>query len=299
MMIHQREDHLGLTLSLNFQTETHQPSSSSSPLKLNQTPSTTHSHFNLLHNTSLPKQTSDRSLFETCRVETRSFLKGIDVNRLPAMMVEMEEEAAVSSPNSTISSSLSGKRRSLERSELGNSDDIIDCDDEDGDNSRKKLRLSKDQAAILEDSFKEHNTLNPKQKLALAKRLGLRPRQVEVWFQNRRARTKLKQTEVDCEFLKRCCENLTEENRRLQKEVQDLRALKSSPQFYMQMAPPTTLTMCPSCERVSAPPSSAASPSTTPVQPRHSTSNHHRVPFNPWAIAPAAPQPLNAVHHRS
>jgi homeobox-leucine zipper protein len=67
-------------------------------------------------------------------------------------------------------------------------------------------------------------------------------------------RTKLKQTEVDCEFLKRCCENLTEENRRLQKEVQELRALKLSPQFYMQMTPPTTLTMCPSCERVAAPP---------------------------------------------
>ena len=94
-------------------------------------------------------------------METRSFLKGIDVNRLPTMTVDMEEEAGVSSPNSTISS-VSGKRRSLERSELGNnSDDLIDCDDEDGDNSRKKLRLSKDQAAILEDSFKEHNTLNP------------------------------------------------------------------------------------------------------------------------------------------
>ncbi|PQP92305.1 homeobox-leucine zipper protein HOX11-like isoform X2 [Prunus yedoensis var. nudiflora] len=92
-----------------------------------------------------------------------------------------------------------------------------DEDDINGSNTRKKLRLSKEQSAFLEESFKEHHTLNPKQKLALAKQLNLRPRQVEVWFQNRRARTKLKQTEVDCEFLKRCCETLTEENRRLHK----------------------------------------------------------------------------------
>lgn len=64
-------------------------------------------------------------------------------------------------------------------------------------------------------------------------------------------RTKLKQTEVDCEYLKRCCETLTEENKRLQKEVQELRALKSSKPFYMQL-PATTLTMCPSCERVAS-----------------------------------------------
>ncbi|XP_042427506.1 homeobox-leucine zipper protein HOX17-like [Zingiber officinale] len=125
----------------------------------------------------------------------------------------------------------------------------ISDEDEDGDGCRKKLRLSRDQSAVLEDSFKEHTTLNPKLKAALAKQLNLRPRQVEVWFQNRRARTKLKQTEVDCEFLKKCCENLTEENRRLHKEVQELRALKLSPQVYMQMTPPTTLTMCPSCDR--------------------------------------------------
>ncbi|KAJ0770004.1 putative leucine zipper, homeobox-associated [Helianthus annuus] len=74
-------------------------------------------------------------------------------------------------------------------------------------------------------------------------------------------RTKLKQTEVDCEYLKRCCDTLTEENRRLQKEVNELRALKLSPQFYMNMNPPTTLTMCPQCERVAVSSSSSSSSS--------------------------------------
>ncbi|MQL75930.1 hypothetical protein Taro_008302 [Colocasia esculenta] len=123
--------------------------------------------------------------------------------------------------------------------------------DEEEGNARKKLRLTKDQSALLEDRFKEHSTLNPKQKQALAKQLNLRPRQVEVWFQNRRARTKLKQTEVDCEFLKRCCESLTDENRRLQKELQELRALTFAQPLYMQL-PAATLTMCPSCERMAA-----------------------------------------------
>ncbi|OIV95456.1 hypothetical protein TanjilG_06918 [Lupinus angustifolius] len=137
---------------------------------------------------------------------------------------------------------LSRKRREEDGEERGS-------DDDENGSTRKKLRLSKDQSAFLEESFKEHTTLNPKQKLALAKQLNLRPRQVEVWFQNRRARTKLKQTEVDCEYLKRCCETLTEENRKLHKELQELRALKTSQPFYMQL-PATTLTMCPSCEKV-------------------------------------------------
>lgn len=62
-------------------------------------------------------------------------------------------------------------------------------------------------------------------------------------------RTKLKQTEVDCEFLKKCCETLTDENRRLHKELQELKALKIAQPLYMQL-PAATLTMCPSCERI-------------------------------------------------
>ncbi|CAN4078017.1 unnamed protein product [Withania somnifera] len=275
-MMVEKED-LGLSLSLSFPDNSNKNTANKNH-QLNLSP------FNIMHKTSWTDSlflSSDQNS-DPCRVETRAFLKGIDVNRLPAM-ADADEEAGLSSPNSTISS-VSGNKRS-ER-EANNCDQEHEMergsDDEDGETSRKKLRLSKDQSAILEENFKEHNTLNPKQKLALAKRLGLRPRQVEVWFQNRRARTKLKQTEVDCELLKRCCENLTEENRRLQKEVQELRALKLSPQFYMQMTPPTTLTMCPSCERVAGPhPSSSTPVGQAQPMPR---------PFNLWA---------NALHPRS
>ncbi|KAK6149231.1 hypothetical protein DH2020_016756 [Rehmannia glutinosa] len=155
-------------------------------------------------------------------------------------------------------------------------------DEEENGMARKKLRLSKEQSAFLEQSFKEHNTLNPKQKLALAKHLNLRPRQVEVWFQNRRARTKLKQTEVDCEYLKRCCETLTEENRRLQKEVQELRALKASKPFYMQL-PATTLTMCPSCERVAPTTTNTttAAANNNPTKHLSLSSSHHHQSHHP------------------
>ncbi|CAM0951616.1 unnamed protein product [Alopecurus aequalis] len=152
-------------------------------------------------------------------------------------------------------------------------------DEDDSGSARKKLRLSKEQAAFLEESFKEHSTLNPRQKVALAKQLNLRPRQVEVWFQNRRARTKLKQTEVDCEYLKRCCETLTEENRRLQKELAELRALKTVHPFYMNL-PATTLSMCPSCERVAS--NSAPASATAPAAAQASAPT-------PGGIGPAAP----------
>ncbi|KAL2232854.1 UNVERIFIED_CONTAM: Homeobox-leucine zipper protein HOX17 [Sesamum indicum] len=101
-------------------------------------------------------------------------------------------------------------------------DDSINCSK---DFSRKKLRLTRDQITLLEDSFRQHTTLNTAQKQTLAEKLNLKPRQVEVWFQNRRARTKLKQTEVDREFLKKNCERLSEENRRLKKELTELRSL--------------------------------------------------------------------------
>ncbi|CAN6196127.1 unnamed protein product [Urochloa humidicola] len=130
--------------------------------------------------------------------------RGFDVNRAPSLSVagaaaEDDEEqddaagagagaavaAASSSPNNSAGSfptGLGGGGGGGDRAGSRASDE------DDGGSARKKLRLSKEQSAFLEESFKEHATLNPKQKQALAKQLNLRPRQVEVWFQNRRAR---------------------------------------------------------------------------------------------------------------
>ncbi|KAK9742756.1 hypothetical protein RND81_03G195500 [Saponaria officinalis] len=170
----------------------------------------------------------------------------------------------VDSPNSTLSSA-TGKRAGCFRG-----GDVISDDDEGGSagggggnnrdgSERKKLRLSKEQIIVLEQAFREHTTLNTKQKMTLARQVNLRPRQVEVWFQNRRARTKLKQTEVDCEYLRRFCESLTEQNRKLQKEVQELRSLKLPP-GHGKNHPGSTVSMCPSCKAVSV--SSSSAPST-------------------------------------
>ncbi|KAK6136986.1 hypothetical protein DH2020_029271 [Rehmannia glutinosa] len=70
----------------------------------------------------------------------------------------------------------------------GSKEDDDDCKFSMDFSSRKKLRLTRDQTTLLEDSFKHQTTLNTAQKQALAEKLNLKPRQVEVWFQNRRAR---------------------------------------------------------------------------------------------------------------
>lgn len=113
--------------------------------------------------------------------DARSFLRGLDVNRTPPSAAAAaatadcyEEENGVSSPNSTVSS-ISGKRSEREAAlggEEAEEGDRDSCsrgggsDDDDGGNgsgdaSRKKLRLTKDQSLVLEETFKEHNTLNP------------------------------------------------------------------------------------------------------------------------------------------
>lgn len=99
--------------------------------------------------------------------------KGTSLN---GKLLPPEEAEELSSPNSGASSfqidyslyrsGRSNNKRDLEgianEVEIERGGSSRGSDDEDSNGlTRKKLRLTKDQSAFLEESFKEHNTLNP------------------------------------------------------------------------------------------------------------------------------------------
>ncbi|KAL9261066.1 Homeobox-leucine zipper protein HAT5-like protein [Drosera capensis] len=100
-------------------------------------------------------------------------------------------------------------------------------DDEEYDNTcnhhEKKRRLTADQVRCLERSFEVENRLEPNRKTELAKELGLQPRQVAIWFQNRRARFKTKQLEKDYDALKAQYDGLLVEYESVVKEKERLK----------------------------------------------------------------------------
>ncbi|KAJ6676796.1 LEUCINE ZIPPER HOMEOBOX-ASSOCIATED HOMEODOMAIN-LIKE DNA REPAIR PROTEIN XRCC4-RELATED [Salix viminalis] len=88
----------------------------------------------------------------------------------------------------------------------------------------KKRRLTVDQVQFLEKSFELENKLEPERKTQLAKDLGLQPRQIAIWFQNRRARWKTKQLEKDYDVLQSSYNSLKADYDNLHKENEKLKA---------------------------------------------------------------------------
>ncbi|PNT24718.1 hypothetical protein POPTR_008G148200v4 [Populus trichocarpa] len=121
-----------------------------------------------------------------------------------------------------------GKRSSMSFSgidvchEEGNGEDELS--DDGSQAGEKKRRLSMEQVKTLEKNFELGNKLEPERKMQLARALGLQPRQIAIWFQNRRARWKTKQLEIDYDLLKRQFDAVKAENNALQTQNQRLHA---------------------------------------------------------------------------
>jgi homeobox-leucine zipper protein len=107
--------------------------------------------------------------------------------------------------------------------ELGEEANVEEELSDDGSQlGEKKRRLNMEQVKTLEKSFELGNKLEPERKMQLARALGLQPRQIAIWFQNRRARWKTKQLEKDYDVLKRQYDTIKADNDALQAQNQKL-----------------------------------------------------------------------------
>ncbi|XP_030500137.1 homeobox-leucine zipper protein ATHB-7 [Cannabis sativa] len=89
-------------------------------------------------------------------------------------------------------------------------------------NNNNQRRFSDEQIKQLESIFESETKLEPKKKIQLARELGLQPKQVAIWFQNRRARWKSKQIEQDFKNLRAEYDNLVSQFDSLKQEKDSL-----------------------------------------------------------------------------
>ncbi|KAE8722101.1 Homeobox-leucine zipper protein HOX6 [Hibiscus syriacus] len=103
--------------------------------------------------------------------------------------------------------------------------------------NKNKRRFSDDQIRSLESIFESESRLDPRKKIQVAKDLGLQPRQVAIWFQNKRSRRKSKQLERDYNNLLHNYNNLASlfeglktEKQALLSQLQKLKDLRKKPE---------------------------------------------------------------------
>ncbi|KAG9456147.1 hypothetical protein H6P81_000655 [Aristolochia fimbriata] len=150
-----------------------------------------------------------------------------------------------------ISSENTGPTRSDEEAEADEVQEDDDADHQKGNKKKKRKKYHRhtaEQIKEMEALFKESPHPDEKQRQQLSKQLGLAPRQIKFWFQNRRTQIKAIQERHENSLLKTEIEKLREENRSLRETVKNAR--------------------CPSCGFASTTPGDASSVTTEDQQLR-------------------------------
>ncbi|XAR56513.1 hypothetical protein NMG60_11037036 [Bertholletia excelsa] len=118
-----------------------------------------------------------------------------------------------------------------------------------------KKRLTEEQVRLLETSFSSNKRLEPERKLQLARELGVPPRKIAIWYQNKRARWKAQSLELDHGALRLRLDAALADKRRLEREVERLRGELDATQAALLQAlkpPPVSNSLCSGEERESS-----------------------------------------------
>lgn len=137
--------------------------------------------------------------------------------------VDDRKEDGANTTVTEISSEYSGPARSRSDDEFDADPDVDDGDDDNNKNKSKKRkkyhRHTTEQIREMEALFKESPHPDEKQRQQLSKRLGLHPRQVKFWFQNRRTQIKAIQERHENSILKAEMDKLRDENKLLRDTI--------------------------------------------------------------------------------
>ncbi|XP_071709958.1 homeobox-leucine zipper protein GLABRA 2 [Rutidosis leptorrhynchoides] len=137
---------------------------------------------------------------------------------------DRKEDAITTTATVTeISSENSGAERTRSDDDFDVDPDVDDGDDDNNKNKKKKRkkyhRHTAEQIHEMEALFKESPHPDEKQRQQLSKRLGLHPRQVKFWFQNRRTQIKAIQERHENSLLKSEMDKLRDENKLLRETI--------------------------------------------------------------------------------
>ncbi|KAI3985847.1 hypothetical protein MKX01_026633 [Papaver californicum] len=154
---------------------------------------------------------------------------------LPSSFTSLQPDfhgmCSISSRKETSSMAFTGFDVCDHHQETNNNNGEEDYSDDGSQMGEKKRRLNMEQVKTLEKNFELGNKLEPERKMQLARVLGLQPRQIAIWFQNRRARWKTNTLEKDYDILKRHFDAVKADNESLKSQNKKLRdeiiALKS------------------------------------------------------------------------